>query len=87
MKYLTRDECWKIFLSFLKQRKIYSLYYKNYNNFCTRHKNCRFIKDKNKYTEWVLGAFSWSSTMEGLKFWDMIHKEWLNHIRNIMLND
>ena len=81
IKRLTRDDYWKIFLLFLKHNKIFSLYYKNYNNFSRLNPLNGFIKIKAEYTYWIMSAFSWSNTKEGLKFWSDKHRDWLIYIK------
>lgn len=79
----------QIFIQFLKDNDAYEEYVYNFNKREKfRNKACpknQFFSKKEP-KEYILFAFTWDSTSEGLRFWNEIDIKWMDYLANINNN-
>jgi len=68
----------KLFIIFLKKRRLYSEYISEYPN---------NILDTFSPFSYVSGSFSWIKTKKGYTFWNNIHIEWRGIVEDIRFLD
>lgn len=86
----------KIFIKFLKDRRLYSEYCREYaafiNKVSFRPKTAKkWLSQKNLYKNHpsclnaITSAFHWRSTKRGYRFWDSIDNEWIKYLKEYEL--
>jgi hypothetical protein len=77
---LNKDTYWILFLKWLKYKKCYSSFYYCCNNVSDYWKNTYLHNILLKYVcdeeDWLLFAFDWKNSKEGVSFWSNLNKEW-----------
>ena len=70
----------KIFFRFLKEQNAFARFIEEFNNF---HKK-KFISflESRPCAFYITQAFVWGDTPEGNKYWERIHVDWNEWIRN-----
>lgn len=77
MKNLSKREQVKEFKKFLKSRRVWSMFCREYTQqlFTSDSPLSRFFK-LTHYSSWVGGSISWSDSVKGHQFWSDLEKEW-----------
>ena len=79
----------QLFIQFLKDNDAYEEYVYNFNKREKfRNKACpknQFFSKKEP-KEYILFAFTWDSTSEGLRFWNEIDIKWMHYLDSINNN-
>lgn len=70
------------FIRFLKERGLYSIFYRNFND-CNPVIDLRNFLRSNNIHDWVDNAFCWRETVEGHDFWDDVDTQWRKEYSNI----
>ena len=80
----------RIFVSFLKQRQIYTKYIHNIHKYSYEYLSNKIdeypsIKDPN-YNSFLCSAFLWHYTPEGYNYWNDIDRQWRQIYQKIERN-
>jgi hypothetical protein len=68
-----------LFESFLKRNRVWKKFIANFEAYHSSWILDEFYKDRDSSDRWVrvlMGAFVWSTSPEGHKFWSKINKKW-----------
>jgi hypothetical protein len=79
-----RKEDFLMFIRFLKERCVYTAYFRNLKNnksnfdafnFLYEHNLTRYFSDGEPFI-WLTECFCWAKQKEGRNFWERLHNEW-----------
>ena len=79
-----RKEIFLMFIRFLKERGVYTAYFRNLKNnisdldafnFLYEHNLTRYFSVGMPFS-WLIECFCWADQKEGRNFWEMLHNEW-----------